>query len=90
MEYPNSGSLWPNKNKTTDAHPNLRGTIKMERALLKELMANSDEELIEIEISAWTKTFKDGKFLSIKGSKPYKKGAPKQAAQDDDDDSIPF
>jgi hypothetical protein len=90
MEYPNSGALWPNKNKTTDAHPNVRGTIKMERSLLKELMANSDEELIEIEISGWTRTFKDGKFLSIKGSKPYKKGAPKQAAQDDDDGGIPF
>jgi hypothetical protein len=89
MEYPNSGALWPNKNKTTDAHPNLRGTIKMERALLKELMATSDEELIEIEISAWTKTFKDGKFLSLKGGKPYKKGDPKPAAQDDDGD-IPF
>jgi hypothetical protein len=90
MEYPNSGSLWPNKNKTTEAHPNLRGSIKMERSLLKELMATSDEELIEIEISAWTKTYKDSKFLSIKGSKPYKKGAPKQAAQDDDDGGIPF
>ena len=90
MEYPNSGALWPNKNKTTDAHPNVRGTIKMERSLLKELMANSDEELIEIEISGWTRTFKDGKFLSIKGGKPFKKDAPKKAAQDDDIDSIPF
>ncbi len=89
MEYPNSGALWPNKNKTTDAHPNLRGTIKMERSLLKELMANSDEELIEIEISGWTKTFKDGKFLSLKVAKPFKPGAPKKQ-QNDDDEEIPF
>jgi hypothetical protein len=89
MEYPNSGALWPNKFKTKPADPNLRGTIKMERALLKELMASSDDELIEIQISAWTQTFKDGKYLAIRGSKPYQKDAPKQS-QDDDSEDIPF
>jgi len=89
MEYPNSGSLWPNKHKTTDAHPNVRGSLKIERSLLKELMANSDEELIEIEISGWTKTYQEQKFISIKAGKPYKKAAPKQSASDDDGE-IPF
>jgi hypothetical protein len=89
MEYPNSGALFPNKNKTSDAHPNVRGNVKIERSLLKELMLESDNELIEIEISGWTKTFKDGKFLSLKVSKPYKRdAAPKK--QDDDNDPIPF
>jgi len=91
MEYPNTGSLWPNKNKTTEAHPNVRGTIKIERSLLKELMTNSDEELIEIEISGWTKTYQEQKFLSLKAAKPYKKSAPKQSKPADDDlDSMPF
>ena len=89
MEYPNSGSLFPNKFKKADSHPNLRGTVKIERSLLKELMLESDSELIEIEISAWTKEWKDGKFLSLKVGKPYKKdGASKR--QDDDSDPIPF
>lgn len=89
MEYPNSGALFPNKNKTSDAHPNVRGNVKIERSLLKELMLESDGELIEIEISGWTKEFKGGKFLSLKVAKPYKRdAAPKK--QDDDNDPIPF
>jgi hypothetical protein len=89
MEYPNSGALFPNKNKKSDAHPNVRGTVKIERSLLKELMSESDNELIEIEISGWTKTFKDGKFLSLKVAKPFKKEGYKPK-QDDDDESMPF
>ena len=89
MEYPNSGALFPNKNKTSDAHPNVRGNVKIERSLLKELMLESDSELIEIEISGWTKEFKGGKFLSLKVAKPYKKtAAPRQQADDSED--IPF
>lgn len=89
MEYPNSGALWPNKNKKSESHPGLRGTIKIERSLLKELMANTDDELIEIEISSWTKEFKGEKFLSLKVAKPFKPGFKKQQ-DDDDNESIPF
>ena len=89
MEYPNSGALFPNKNKTSDAQPNVRGNVKVERGLLKELMAESDGELIELEISGWTKEFKGGKFLSLKVAKPYKRdAAPKKQADDSED--IPF
>jgi hypothetical protein len=89
MEYPNSGSMFPNKFKKTSIDPNLKGTVKIERSLLKELMSESNEELIEIQIAGWTKEWKDGKFLSLRVSKPYKRdAAPKQ--QDDDIDSIPF
>ena len=88
MEYPNSGALFPNKNKTSDAQPNVRGNVKIERGLLKELMSESDGELIEIEISGWTKEFKGGKFLSLKVSKPYKKSAAPR--QHDDLEDIPF
>lgn len=87
MEYPNSGALFPNKNKTSDAQPNVRGNVKIERGLLKELMAESDGELIEIEISGWKKEFKGGKFLSLKVAKPYKRDA---APKKQDDDEIPF
>jgi hypothetical protein len=90
MEYPNSGALFPNKNKTSDAQPNARGNVKIERGLLKELMAESDGELIEFEISAWTKEFKDGKFLSLKVAKPYKKNAAPRQQQEDDGEDIPF
>jgi hypothetical protein len=67
----------------------VRGNVKIERSLLKELMLESDNELIEIEISGWTKEFKGGKFLSLKVAKPYKRdAAPKKQADDSED--IPF
>ena len=88
MEYPNSGALFPNKNKKSDAHPNVRGNVKIERSLLKELMSESGSELIEIEISGWTKEFKGGKFLSLKVAKPYKKEGYKTKQVDDSE--IPF
>jgi hypothetical protein len=93
MEYPNTGSLFPNKYKKLAIHPNTKGTIKVDRQLLKELMAESNESLIELEISGWTKEWTDEggtttKFLSLKVAKPYKKNAA--PAQDDDNDPIPF
>lgn len=90
MEYPNSGALFPNKFKKSDAHPNVRGTIKIERSLLKELMSEADGELIEVELSGWTKEGRDGKFLSLKVGKPYRKDAAPKRQDDDDSDPIPF
>lgn len=95
MEYPNSGSLFPNKYKKLAIHPNSKGTIKVDRHLLKELMAESDESLIELEISGWTKEWTDeegitSKFISLKVAKPYKRNAAPKKQDDDDSESIPF
>jgi len=86
MDYPNSGSLWPAKTRTSEKSPNVVGSIKVERALLKELLAASDEPLIEISLSAWTKEWQGKKYLSLKASGPYKK---RDAAPQDDSD-VPF
>lgn len=92
--YPNSGALWPNEKRETESHPNVRGDIKVTRALLKELMANSSDELVTIALSGWTRTYNGNKFISLKADKPYvprnqgQKSAPAQ--QQDDDDEIPF
>jgi hypothetical protein len=88
MDYPNSGSLWPPKERKNDKMPNLRGSIKMEAGLLQELINQSSDGLVEIEIAAWTKEYDGRKFLSLKGGIPYKKDS-KPAAQPDDSD-IPF
>jgi hypothetical protein len=88
MDYPNSGALWPNKKRETEKHPNVTGDIKIERSLLKELMAESDEELIAISLSGWTKEYKEQKYISLKASKPFKKTGYKPT-QDNDDD-LPF
>lgn len=90
MEYPNSGSLWPNKKRETEKHPNLTGSVKVERGLLKEMLAASDEELIEIAVSGWTREYNNSKFISLKVSKPFKKFNKTKQENNDDDESIPF
>lgn len=89
MEYPNAGSLWSNKFKKTETDPHSRGTIKVERSLLKELMAESDDPLIEIQLSGWTKDYEGTKYIKIKVSKVFKKEGYKPK-QNDDEESIPF
>ena len=88
MDYPNSGSLWPAKNRTNEKSPNVTGSIKMERALLKDLLAASDDLLIEISLAGWTKEWQGKKYVALKASGPYKKREP--APADDDSSDIPF
>jgi hypothetical protein len=92
VDYPNSGALWPNKKKLTDKHPNTQGSIKLERGFLKELMNNTDSEIIEVALSGWTREYNGGKFISLKADKPFVKGEqskPKPQDQDDGED-FPF
>ena len=92
MDYPNSGALWPNKKKLTDKHPNVQGSVKLERGFLKELMNNTDSEIIEVALSGWTREYNGGKFISLKADKPFVKGEqakPKPQEQDDGED-FPF
>lgn len=86
MEYPNSGSLWPLKERKNDKAPNVRGSIKMEPDLLQEMINQAKGGLVEIELAGWTKEYNDKKFISLKAGIPYKKDAPKQS----DDSDLPF
>lgn len=87
MEYPNSGSLWPAKNRKHDKSPNVIGSIKMEVGLLEELISNSKDGVVEISLSGWTKEWQGKKYVSLKASGPYKKD---ESRNQDDDSDIPF
>ena len=91
---PNTGSLWPNENRTQDMQPNTKGNIYIDRGLLEELLAKSDNPLIQLEISGWTSIWKEKniKYISLKIAKPFVKGEKQYTPppKDDDDDSIPF
>jgi hypothetical protein len=92
---PNTGSLWPNKDRSSASSPNARGSIFIDRDLLKELMQNSDSQLIEMEVSAWTAVWEkeNVKYQNLVVRKPFKaKPKAQQPKQEntDDDDSIPF
>ena len=69
----NSGSLFINERKSSDTHPDLRGSVHVSRDLLATLMAKGTP-LVEISVSAWNKQSAKGTtYLSLAASAPYVK-----------------
>jgi len=76
MDYPNRGTLWNNGYKTTDAQPDMKGDIKLELDLVKDLLENADSDHIVIKLSAWLGKDKEGKRRVSLQYDSYKKDAP--------------
>lgn len=79
MSYDNTdrGVLFKNDRKTSDNHPDYRGTINVGG--------------VEYWLSAWIKTGNNGKFMSLSVSpKEAQQQAPARQAPAETDDSIPF
>jgi septal ring factor EnvC (AmiA/AmiB activator) len=60
MDYPNRGTLWTNSYKKTDAQPDMKGDIKLELDLVKDLLENAESDHVVIKMSAWLGKDKDG------------------------------
>lgn len=74
-QKPNSGSLFKNKKKETDKHPDYTGEINVDGKLLR--------------LSAWIKDGKNGKWMSLSVSEQRQKTM--QAKGDVyDEDTPPF
>ena len=86
---PNKGILWPNDYKTTDAHPNVKGDIHLERDLLNALMIKNPDGLIKISISGWAGTLNNKKVLNLIASEPWT-GEAAPAASVIPDDELPY
>lgn len=85
---PNTGTLWPNDYKTAENQPDKRGDLLLDRSLLKLLLSKTDDDLIKITISCWTRTSNGKEYFSLAASEPYIKPEIKAVRIDDDD--IPF
>jgi len=69
---PNTGSLFVNEKKTSDAHPDFQGKIIISAELIRKL-ANQGGDL-QFDVSGWKKTTGSGKnLLSLAIKEPYKK-----------------
>ena len=96
MEYPNSGALFPARDKRHPKAPDFSGDIVMEVSLLKQLIAESDGDGVKIKISGWNREGRSGQFISLKYNdfKPQPRDeAPQRAAPKidlADDSDIPF
>lgn len=72
----NSGSLFKNDKRLTDAHPNATGTVKIDG--------------VEYFISAWTKEGQRGKWQSLSFTRKDKQAQKQDSAPVDDTDDVPF
>jgi len=74
------GTIFKNKYKNSDNHPDYRGEFK-----------TPDGELLEIAL--WVKEGKNGKFFSASVQEPRERSAPKDyapGADDNTDGDVPF
>ena len=60
VQKPNKGSMFINKWKKGENHPDFKGSVFIDKDLLIELVKNRTSELIEIKLDAWKKATKAG------------------------------
>lgn len=74
----NSGSLFKNDKKTSDKHPDYKGSA----------MINGEE----FWLSAWVKDGKSGKFMSVSLQPKEESSAPAKSSRKEEssDDEMPF
>ena len=83
MDYPNRGTLWTNDYKKLDTHPDMKGDIKLEIELVKDMLENADTDHIVIKLGAWLGRHTDGKRkISLKFDN-YKPEAPAASSAKD-------
>jgi hypothetical protein len=94
-QYPNSGAIFRNRDKSNDKAPDWRGDVELDTDLLKSLIALAkNRQPIKLSIAGWEKEGnKAGTFISVKMEIPRAKAAPETKSSpvgSYDDDEIPF
>lgn len=92
---PNKGTLWPNDYKVEEKHPDWKGDIFLDQAMLRRLL--NDEPLLKLAVSGWDNASAGKKRISIQTSEPFKPSLPRPmqppaapAPAPIDDEDIPF
>ena len=86
MDYPNRGTLWTNDYKKTDTQPDMKGDIKLEIELVRELLASAESDHVVIKLDAWLSKDKDGNRkvgLKVNTYKKPEESAPGKDPWDD-------
>jgi hypothetical protein len=86
MDYPNRGTLWINNYKKTDSQPDMKGDIKLEIELVRELLASAESDHVVIKLDAWLSKDKDGNRkvgLKVNTYKKPEESAPGKDPWDD-------
>jgi len=73
-QRPNTGTLFTNSTKKAESHPDVRGSVYVDKTLLENLINKSKGNLVEIALAGWNKTSAKGvSYLSLAASEPYVK-----------------
>lgn len=73
-QKPNTGTLFTNSPKKADSHPDVRGSVHVDKTLLENLINKSKGNLVEIALAGWNKTSAKGlNYVSLAASEPYVK-----------------
>ena len=83
MDYPNRGTLWTNEYKKLDTHPDMKGDIKLEIELVKDMLENAETDHIVIKLGAWLGKHTDGKRKITLKFDNYKPEAPAASSAKD-------
>ena len=76
IQKPNTGSVFINRDKKAENHPDMRGLIHIDRNLLIDLLTKNKEGNIKLSLACWKINTKNGEdFLSLGVSEPYEKPA---------------
>ena len=83
MDYPNRGTLWTNDYKKTDMQPDMKGDIKLEIELVRDMLANAESDHVVIKLGAWLGKHTDGSRKITLKFDTYKKEAPAASSAKD-------
>ena len=83
MDYPNRGTLWTNDYKKTDTQPDMKGDIKLEIDLVRDMLENAETDHIVIKLGAWLGRHTDGKRKITLKFDNYKPAAPAASSAKD-------
>ena len=87
MDYLNRGALFTSSQRKSEKAPEFFGSIKLDRAYIKDLLSKTDEDGIEVKLSGWKKPTKTGgTFLSLAVDTFVKTGAAPAAAPSEERD----
>jgi uncharacterized protein (DUF736 family) len=76
IQKPNTGSIFINRDKKAENHPDMRGLVHVDRNLLIDLLSKHKEGMIKLQLAGWKRNTKNGEdYLSLGVSEPYEKPA---------------
>ena len=76
INKPNTGSVFINRDKKAENHPDMKGSIHVDRNLLIDLLTKNKEGMNKLQLAGWKRNTKSGEdYLSLGVSEPYEKPA---------------